>query len=208
MDARIYLSELILDPRARRSALLLRDVQAMHEMVALCQGPDNTEGRSVLYAVDYRRSRVRVQTIGRPDWSRLGGQTEVRGVKEISGFLSSFQPGEEVLFHLAASPLLHLESRPDGRRGRKVPMLRDEDRDAWLTRKLKPAGEPAGALWISERRLTGRGRGGHRITITQSVFTGLLRVRDPHSLYQLAVTGIGSAKAYGSGLLTMARSGV
>jgi hypothetical protein len=84
-------------------------------------------------------------------------------------------------------------------------MLRDEDRDAWLARKLRAAGSPVGAVWISGRRLTGQGRAGHRITITQTVFSGALEVRDPHALYQLAAVGIGSAKAYGSGLLMLAR---
>ena len=57
---------------------------------------------------------------------------------------------------------------------------------------------------VFSRRRPG-GEGYDRVTINRTVYEGVLRVTDPESLRRALVTGIGRSKAYGCGLMTLAR---
>ena len=60
-----------------------------------------------------------------------------------------------------------------------------------------------------ERPVFNRNRpneGGHdRVTINRTVYEGVLHVTDAEVLRRVLVTGIGRSKAYGCGLMTLAR---
>lgn len=71
-------------------------------------------------------------------------------------------------------------------------------------------GESTSAAVPPDVRIAGRQRlsfarkGGHRVTIQQVTYEGHLVVEDPDRLRGALVAGIGRAKAYGCGLLTLA----
>ena len=44
-----------------------------------------------------------------------------------------------------------------------------------------------------------------RVTINRTVYEGVARVTDPDALRRALVAGIGRSKAYGCGLMTLAR---
>ena len=43
------------------------------------------------------------------------------------------------------------------------------------------------------------------MTINRTVYEGVLRITDPESLRRALIAGIGRSKAYGCGLMTLAR---
>ena len=57
---------------------------------------------------------------------------------------------------------------------------------------------------VFNRRRPGE-EGRDRVTINRTVYEGSLRVTDPESLRRALIAGIGRSKAYGCGLMTLAR---
>jgi cse3 family CRISPR-associated protein len=57
---------------------------------------------------------------------------------------------------------------------------------------------------VFNRRRPG-GEGYDRVTINRTVYEGVLRVTDPEPLRRALIAGIGRSKAYGCGLMTLAR---
>ena len=49
------------------------------------------------------------------------------------------------------------------------------------------------------------GETANRVTINRTVYEGVARVTDPDALRHALVAGIGRSKAYGCGLMTLAR---
>lgn len=56
---------------------------------------------------------------------------------------------------------------------------------------------------VSQPRDAGHANG-HRVTIWPVLFDGILAVEDPDLLRHAIITGIGPARAYGNGLLSIA----
>jgi CRISPR system Cascade subunit CasE len=108
-------------------------------------------------------------------------------------------------------------------KGKRVELRREEDRLDWLTRRGKDAGfrlltarlEPAGrdvpvaradpspGMRGERPAADGRGRG-ERLSFGTALFEGVLEVEDPDRLREAIAAGIGPAKAFGCGLLSIA----
>jgi CRISPR system Cascade subunit CasE len=175
-----YLSRLILDPRARAVQRDLADCQAMHIRVMaafdrLTQGgteaaPADARARhGVLYRVDARERDVAllVQSMSRPDWSRLPPEylatdffgDDVVMVKALGPILAQLSSCTELRFRLRANPTRCIDSKsaPDGTRriGKRVPVRGDAAQAAWLQRKGADLG-----FEILELADSGEGGGG------------------------------------------------
>lgn len=122
---------------------------------------------------------------------------------------------------------------PDAWRGKRVELRREADLLAWLARKGQTAGfvlltvratpgvaempaapavpvAPAAPAEMPDVRIVGQAdrmtgqRRGQRLSFGSVVFEGHLRVTDPDAFREALVTGIGSGKAFGFGLLSIA----
>ena len=132
--------------------------------------------------------------------------------------LSCLREGQILRFRLRAnaSRKVDTKSGPDGRRrnGRRVPLRLDAERIDWLRRKGEQSGfrlvegnafhgSPAVSMSSGEKET---GRSGRRILTIESVqFDGLLEVMDADRFRLAICAGIGPAKPYGCGLLSIAR---
>lgn len=170
-----------------------------------------------------------VQSRAAPDWSGLAdgylltaaaGENPAR--KPIGARYDGLRDGALLRFRLRANPTKRLITPPgpDGRRppGKRVDLRREEDRLDWLRRKgdqagfaLLPApsapGLPDVRVNPEARRTGGRGaadRAGGRLAFGAVLFEGRLRVTDADLFRRALVEGIGSGKAYGFGLLSVA----
>jgi CRISPR system Cascade subunit CasE len=107
--------------------------------------------------------------------------------------------------------------------GKRVELRREEDQLAWLTRKAagKPDGPGLGFRLVTTEllpsgreapatradpggKLHGKRPGDERLTIAMARFEGVLEVQDQALLRQAIADGIGPAKAFGCGLLSVA----
>jgi CRISPR system Cascade subunit CasE len=118
--------------------------------------------------------------------------------------------GQRLAFLLTANPVKTIaDTQRDAKPGKKsdkcrVPLIKEEDQRAWITRKLAGAGEIEAADALPHAPIYFRkgNRGGKLAPVT---FEGVLRVRDPKQLAELLENGVGPAKGFGCGLLLLRR---
>lgn len=189
----------------------------------------------LLYRVDQRPSgppQVLIQSRIRPHWEALplgylletGGELENPACKPVDDFYAAIASGMVMQFRLRANPTRRIDTKsgPDGvrRNGKRVELKGEEQWLAWLTRKGEQHGFDLQASRmqpntpdvqaIDEGKLQGR-RSEHtdasRLTLAAVRFDGRLTVRDSSLFREALASGIGSGKAYGFGLLSVARAG-
>lgn len=223
----LYLSRLALDPTQRRVQHELADCYAMHQRL-LSAFPDGLasdharEQIGVLYRLDQTRTGpvALVQSRLAPDWSHLPGGylAQPPAVKRLDPPYQAMQAGMILAFRLRANPTRRISQRNTAQaerwRGKRVDLRREEDQVAWLARKAERSGFTLLTVrarpHISDVRTSAsatihgiRPRAGH-LTFGSVVFEGRLRVTDPGAFRTALESGIGSGKAFGFGLLSIA----
>ena len=151
-----------------------------------------------------RPARLLVQSRRAP--ASASGLTVV-GTREIHPQPFAHQ---RLAFLLTANPIKTVtDTQRDAKQDKKsdkcrVPLIKEEDQHAWLTRKFVSAGEieTANALPHAPIYFRKGNRGGKLATVT---FEGVLRVSDPKRLAELLENGVGPAKGFGCGLLLLRR---
>lgn len=221
----MYLSRLILNPRSRQVQRELADPYEMHR--TLCRAFPNAnfkenEPSGILFRVDLHPKTgvptLLVQSQQAPDWSFLLADrknylldeaalplgVENPAWKEIN---PQFRSGQALAFRLRANPTKRLKEN-----AKRIGLFREKDQLAWLERKIKAAG---GRLLSA--RITGkyelRGKlftekdDARRIRLVSAQFEGVLQVEEPALFARHLAAGIGSAKGFGFGLLSVAPRG-
>lgn len=214
----MFLSQLVLDPTSRDVRRDLANAYDLHRtlMAAYPHGRDPHGRAEVLYRVEPTRGGppvVLVQSLQRPDWSRLTGgyAADVHGPKSLDGV--RFLAGQHLRFRLRANPTKRLRETSVGTGGapvgpawaeKRVGLVREDDQRAWLERKAEAAG-----FRLLDVRLAPEGNAVARkadrpLTFTAVLFDGRLEVTDADRFRAAWAAGIGSAKGLGFGLLTVA----
>lgn len=216
----IYLSRLELEPKSRP---VLRDVancQSLHHRImqafgAAESGQPAREHFGVLYRLERTSDEVFelvVQSKVEPTWSTLpdGYLSSSPELKEVGARYDTIESGMRLRFRLHANPTRKIDTKSvDGRRrnGRRVELTREEDQLAWLARKAEQSGFSIHGVRVSpQKRLRGR-RKGVEIVFAGARYDGVVEVVDVVQFRSSLETGIGPAKAYGFGLLSVARAG-
>ena len=210
----MYLSRLILNPRNRRVQKEIADPYQMHRSIMHAFADDlEAESERVLFRLDSPRRGVAVsllvQSLAMPDWSWLA-EDRARGyllpTNEPNPWVKEFhlelKPDQVLAFRLRGNPTVK-------RQGKRLGLYRDEEQRQWLERKAEHGGfEIIGARASNHKVVTGtihRDSGTEALRLLSVHFDGLLRVTDPRRLRQTVKVGVGSGKAFGFGLLSLAR---
>lgn len=197
-------------------------------------GSGPREHFGVLHRVEVDRRRdeitVLVQSLAEPDWSQIDMRFFATWptCKAIGKSMASIRDGQVLAFRLRANPTRRVYREPgdtDGRQvGKRVALtvtrdpltgevIRDADRARleWLQRKGTDGGFALAEVVdhpgvpdvqvIPENRVFGSGR---RKVFWPVLFEGHLVVTDADQFRRTLVKGIGPAKAYGFGLLSVA----
>lgn len=180
----------------------------------------------VLWRLDQENERCFLYVVSpdEPDFAHLAEQagwpTTERGTSRPYGaFLARLAPGQQWAFRLTANPVRYVPS-PSGGRAKRSAHVTVAQQEAWLLERAERFGfrvtttkvsGPDGYVEIPEVAVTRRvthtfERKGSTspVTIGVAQFDGRLEVVDADALRRALVTGIGPAKAYGCGLLTLA----
>ncbi|MFT4034128.1 MAG: type I-E CRISPR-associated protein Cas6/Cse3/CasE [Patulibacter sp.] len=215
----IWLSRLKLHPR---DPLVLRDVgdwTQLHRTVMSAfpqhDGPTPRAHFGVLFRVEPRAGAeppvVLVQSQVEPDWSSLPeGYTLACDVRDASALLDTAVPGGQFAFRLTANATKKVAALPGDTAVRKhsarVALLAEDAQLDWLQRRAALAGFSAESqdIRVSQLAPTG-GSGRSAVTVQPVQFDGRLTVEDPDAFKGALRDGIGPAKAYGCGLLSLAR---
>lgn len=226
-----FLSRLVLEPRSRDVQKDLADVQRLHSRV-MSGFPSGQEGArqkfGVLFRVDGGAGVVLlVQSRVRPTWDLptgylaadwLDASAPTVATTSLEGLFARCGEGAQLRFRLRANPTRFIDSKTgeDGkRRGKRVPLRKEESRLGWLQRKasdggfvvedVRQADEVAVPDVVQQEPGVVRGwRDGRRITLEGVVFEGRLRVQDAGRFRTTLLEGVGRGRAYGFGLLSVA----
>lgn len=172
------------------------------------------DGEGFLFRIDPSRNglQVLVQSALVPNWQYAfanfhGVLAEPPVVRE---YRPDFHPGQRLQFRLEANPTRKVDTKtgPDGvrRHGRRVP-VEPGDCIAWLSRFGADGGFEVDPQQVrvdcSLVRVRKTSTGDDGVAYFSARFEGLLSVRDPESLRRKLAAGLGSAKAYGFGLMSI-----
>lgn len=228
----VFISRIQLNPRRRDAWRLLGNPQRMHAAV-LSSFPNPPVGDRggeprVLWRLDQDDDRCFLYVVSPdpPDFAHLAEQagwpTTERGTsKPYESFLAGLRPGQLWAFRLAANPTRYVPAK-EGGKAKRLAHVTVRQQEAWFLEKADAAGirvttaavpSDDGEVPVPELAVTRRNT--HRfdrngapgsVTIGTAQFDGRLEVVDAAALRRALVTGLGPAKAYGCGLMTLARA--
>lgn len=226
----MYLSKVSFYIRNRKSFHVLQSPYHLH--AALLKAFPLYKKTNESSGILFRRERnldkdswitVLVQSLMRPDWELLkndmGNAFQYDQPKEISNL--QFRDGQQLRFRLRANPIKTIRDE-NGRKNRKgeikrcrVPLLKENQQIAWLKKKEKEIRPGiSGGFQINSCRVIDEGDWKHRrkdesdpIRIHTVLFEGVLTVKEATFFLEEAVKkGIGPAKSFGCGLLSLAKA--
>ncbi|MGH3450456.1 MAG: type I-E CRISPR-associated protein Cas6/Cse3/CasE [Haloechinothrix sp.] len=220
----MYLTRFQINTARRGARKLLASPQAMHAAVLASfadPAAHNRDGARTLWRVDngpLAQSTLYIASPTKPDLTHLVEQagwptTDTWRTRPYDSFLNSLQPGQQWAFRLTANPTRNGRSpkHSDTRRFGHVTVDQQQD---WLLRRAKDAGfevttdQPGERDLIVHSRITRQfKRSAGTITLRMATYDGRLEVTNAEALRTTLTAGIGHAKAYGCGLLTLAPAG-
>lgn len=204
----LHLTQILVPYEDAVRLLRIRDMYDWHQRVWQAFGGRANEKRNFLIRVDRKEEAFRVLILSgtppnKPDWC----PTECFGTKLVP---DDYFAHSRYRFSLLANPTKKLRvDNPDGSRkknGRRVPLTQRDDLVNWFARKAE-----AGGFTIDTKSLRTIPRGreyfhkaGAHGTHTSVEFLGELIITDRRLFRVTVASGIGSAKAFGFGLLVIA----
>ncbi|WP_375001934.1 type I-E CRISPR-associated protein Cas6/Cse3/CasE [Aeromicrobium sp. CTD01-1L150] len=218
----MYMTKMALNAGRPGTTRLLSSPQRMH--AAVLHGFPPTDAGRVLWRVDARERHdvsLFVVSTEHPDMTSLVEQAgwparpdATWEAKAYGPFLDRLAAGQRWAFRLRANPVIR---RRENDRTQTIPLL-PKDQLAWLTGRAESLGVafPHGTddrpnieiteqgRHVFDRRSAAQGHG-RRVTIAHARYDGVLEVSDPARLQKALIQGVGRAKAYGCGLLTLAQ---
>lgn len=225
----MFLTRMALNPARRETRRLIASRQRLHAAVMASTPPRDSSSSRMLWRLDEVGPSLTLYIAGpeRLDLTHLVEQagwptTEGWETREYGPFLARLTTGQRWHFRLTANPVRQL-SQADGRsrfQGARTPHHAEE----WLVKRQESLGfslaenglpaveDPTRSgrdvvvsglgTWRFDKRDSGFSR--RPITIMAATYEGTLVVDDAERLRASLTTGIGRARGYGCGLMTLA----
>lgn len=227
------LTRISINPARRNGRKLLTNPQAMHAAVRASFPPDIAEGDGrVLWRVDPQDHESVLYIVGpeKPTGALIveqaGWDSRPAQSADYDRFLSSLMKGQRWHFEIVGNPTY---SVPNGKRGKIKAHVSVRHQLDWLYKQADRAGfalapriddectDEERARWsnsdapmVMERWTDVFGKGNesrntrNQVRIAKARFSGTLEVTDAEALRHALTYGIGRARAYGCGLITLA----
>ncbi|MFD9636826.1 type I-E CRISPR-associated protein Cas6/Cse3/CasE [Streptomyces violascens] len=171
-------------------------------------GPHPRAAAGVLHRIEpgHRHPVLLMQSLLPPDLHRLPRRYGTAAQRPLDPVLTALVPGRTVRYRITANPSRRSPGRtqdPPARCGR-LHALHGDAALAWWARRAQAAGLDLVTTTSRPRPFCRSDRtqpGPHKHLVQ---FDGLARVSDPEALTRALLEGIGRAKTYGGGLLSLA----
>lgn len=230
----MYISRIELNCRRRETRYLLASPQRLHAALAASFPADSAGAeKRMLWRTDNLTNSLYIimQSQRKPDFTHIVEQygwpaaNQQWLTKEYGPFLEGLQTGQAWQFRLRANPVRSRlrtgagkEAGREQGRGQVSAWASAEDQKKWLLRKgaqhgfrFLTEGDKVRNLEVVQKeikefsRLDTAANEHKKVTISMATFEGILLIENREKFTAAMVDGIGRAKAYGCGLLTLAR---
>ena len=215
----MYLSRLMLDTERRSTMRALASPQVLHAAV---ERSFIGERQRNLWRVDLLGDKcyLLILSTERPDFFNAEEQFGYQGsekswdIKEYDPLLARLQPGQVWRFRLRANPVRSSSKEKDklSGRGKVFAHVTYEQQKLWLLTRSEECGlsvnvdsfDIVQTEWMKFQKSQ---NANHNVSIHAVTYEGILTIMDLERFKHSLTSGIGRAKAYGCGLLTIARNG-
>lgn len=204
----IYLSRLLLNPRSRQAQAERDNPYELHRTLsrAFGEGKETLHAARCLFRLEETREAdaicVLVQSRTRPDWERLTVPARywLEPPQEAKAVDLRLPAGCQLAFRLRANPTVCQE-------GRRKPIKDEAEQLRWLGRKAEAHGFCLGMARVTRAEVVEfRAAEDRPVTLQSALFDGALRITKPVPFRRALEEGIGPAKGFGFGLLSVARA--
>lgn len=209
----MYLARLVLNPRNNGARGDLESPYNLHRTLKRAYPDGEPDENRMLFRIepdrpqDEGRTVLLQSSIARPDLSFLedsagGAQPYCHDWDQPKEIDPSFQEGQKLAFRLLGNPTKEVE-------GTRIALTNEEDYYGWLDRKAEMHGFDVAYVhptpfWINGDQEDKDTYKKPEIPHFAVRYDGLLRATHPDRLRETLASGIGPAKAFGFGLLTLA----
>ncbi len=217
----MYLSRIELNYRRRAT---IDAVSSLHKLHAAIESSfplnANKESRN-LWRIDKLGSALFLLVLsnGKPDFTHIVEQygwpesEQKWETKDYAQLMERIEAGKRWRFRLRANPVhsvKHIENMETGesaKRGKVYAHVTVKQQEQWLLERAAKNGFilPEGAFAVVQQEVCRFMRQRKPVTLGIATFEGVLEVNDTQLFLRALTGGIGRAKAYGCGLLTVAR---
>lgn len=205
----MHLTRLRLDPQNPQARRDLADAYDMHRtLVRAFVRQEQDEVPRFLWRLEpgqlWTEPVVLVQSDRAGDWSHLtalngylrNGQDAVASkVYDLHDLLTH----PRLRFRLAANPTVT-------RAGKRLGLVGEDAQLEWLQRQGERQGFALAAALVTGSDMLHCRKGSSRVSLRRVLFEGVLQVTDANALALAVSQGLGHGKAFGCGLLSLARS--
>jgi len=186
---------------------------------------ERNEQQAFLFRIDPQPGSspiIIVQSARKPDWDyAFQNSPFLAAMPEVKSFNPQFDPNQPLRFRLLANPVrkataksLDANGKPVDEKwiGSRIPVPNDKLPD-WLARKAEHGGfqvehleaVQAGYIYIKGHAADKEGKREKSNRLFSAKFEGILEVTKPGDFQNTLIHGIGPAKAFGFGLLSVAK---
>lgn len=218
----LHLTKLIINPAEPHANQALRDINHMHQIVTALTcppefGPASRAAAGLLYRIEHTNAgpHLLIQSATQPDTTTLPPGFAHAGTRDLTPLLHHLHTGMTIRYRITVNATITRPAQPDhtlpptpnGKprrpRGTRTPLTGHQALTWWHTTAAQHGLEPDTTATTNTTKLRGR-KPTTTITITATTIEGTAHITNPETLRTAIHTGIGRARAYGCGLLSLA----
>jgi CRISPR system Cascade subunit CasE len=204
----MYLSRIKIDTRKKSVIKLFSSPEVIHASVEAAFGIEDHTRK--LWRLDYLYGKpcILLLSVNKPDLKKFIEQFGFSGTpqetRNYDGLLSSLAKEQVYRFRLTANPV-HAVAVKEQDRGKVMPHITAAQQADWLTQRAEKNGFSLLQCMIVERTKKRFAHHGRPVIFSKITYEGILKIEDVVTFKQALINGIGREKAYGCGLLTLAK---
>lgn len=204
----MYLTRIKLNIQKRQTIKFLSSQQVIHAAIEGCF--DESEKTRKLWRLDYYQGKPCILLLSqeKPKLETLliqfGDESAPKEILDYEKVLNLVANGQQYKFRLTANPV-HSVKKEGQDRGKVLPHITIEQQNKWLADRSEKYGFKVTTGDIVERSRKRFIRNHKAVMFSMVTYEGFLEITDEKAFKQALVNGIGREKAYGCGLLTLAK---
>jgi CRISPR system Cascade subunit CasE len=196
----MILSRLSFDPLNRGAMKTTGDIYRLHEAVMSGFRAYDNKPR-VLFRVEPEWNsdgiNILVQSPVTPDWVYLKESGKGLISFQVKPYNPVINSGDFLRFRLRGNPTVK-------RNGKRYGLIHDDALEKWLLKWVESMGVKNMSFTVIDEGYISGLKNGNEIKIKTARFDGRFQIIDPEKFMNMIAIGIGSAKGFGCGLLSIA----